>query len=49
VKFDSGPVRAFECTDETEGDSTVAFFEGTSALLAGLKKAKRVMVEPDLY
>jgi len=49
VKFDGGPVRSMSCTGTDDGSSHVAFFTNEGPVLAGLKKAKRTIIEADFY
>jgi hypothetical protein len=49
VKFDDGPVQKMSCTGTSDGSSETAFFTNEGRVLAGLKKAKRTIVEAEFY
>lgn len=49
VKFDNGPVQSMGCTDSSDGSNNVAFFTNQTRMLAGLKKAKRTVVEAEFF
>jgi hypothetical protein len=49
VKFDDGPVQKLPCTDASDGSNNVAFFTNGSRMLAGLKKAKRTVIEAEFF
>ncbi|MGT2514814.1 hypothetical protein ACVOMT_11755 [Sphingomonas panni] len=49
VKFDDGPVRKFNCTDASDGSNDTAFFTNETAILSGLRKARRTIIEAEFY
>lgn len=49
MKFDDGPVQKFRCTDSSDGSSETAFISDESRALAGLKHAKRTIVEAEFF
>jgi hypothetical protein len=49
IKFDDGPVRKMRCTSSDDGSSETAFFTNEAPVLAGLRKAKRTIIEADFY
>ena len=49
IKFDKGPVRHFECSSASEGDSTVAFLEDPASFTKQVRKASNVIIEAPLY
>lgn len=49
VKFDDGKIGAYSCSNSSDGSNETAFFEAPSAMLAKLKKSKRVMVEAEMF
>jgi hypothetical protein len=42
VKFDSGPVQRYSCTDAADGSSNMVFVQGAKGFLAKLKKSKKL-------
>lgn len=49
IKFDDKPVQKFSCTDSSDGSSEHAFIEAASRALAGLKGAKRTIIEAEFF
>ncbi|MHA6719693.1 hypothetical protein ACX40Y_09595 [Sphingomonas sp. RS6] len=49
MKFDDGPVQKMSCTGTSDGSSETAFFTNEGRVLAGLKKAKRTVVEAEFF
>lgn len=49
VKFDDGPIQSMGCTDSSDGSNNVAFFTNESKMLAGLRTAKRTVVEAEFF
>ncbi|TNE37801.1 MAG: hypothetical protein EP321_09655 [Sphingomonadales bacterium] len=49
AKFDDGPIKRYACTGTSDGSSETAFIEHTVDFLANLKKAKRTIIEAELY
>lgn len=49
MKFDDGPIQRFGCTGSSDGSSETAFILDEQRALAGLKRAKRTVVEAEFY
>lgn len=49
IKFDDGPIQKFRCTDSSDGSNNVAFLNNAHAVLAGLKRSKRAIVEAEFF
>jgi hypothetical protein len=49
MKFDNGPVQKFRCTGSSDGSSETAFIVDEQRALAGLKRAKRTIVEAEFF
>lgn len=49
IKFDDGPIQKFSCTGSSDGSSETAFLLNEESALAGLKRAKRTIVEAEFY
>jgi len=49
VKFDSGPIRKFGCTDTAEGTTGVVFINSEKRFVDLLKKAQFVTIEADFF
>ena len=49
IKFDDGPIQRFRCTSSSDGSSETAFLLDEQRALAGLKHAKRTIVEAEFY
>jgi TonB family protein len=48
VKFDTGPIEEFGCSEPTTGTG-VLFIEDEDRFLSGLQKAKHIIVEPQFF
>ena len=49
VKFDDGPIQKFRCTDSSDGSTETAFIQNEATMLAGLKKARKTIVEAEFF
>jgi hypothetical protein len=49
VKFDNGPIESWACANAESGSSDIVFISNARSFLAKLKKAKRVVIEADMY
>lgn len=49
IKFDDGPIQRFRCTDASDGSSETAFLTDARRALAGLRNARRVIVEAEFF
>jgi len=49
VKFDDGPIHEYKCSGTADGTSETTFISQSASFLAGLKKAKHVVVEAQFY
>jgi hypothetical protein len=49
VKFDSGPITSWACAEADGGSSDIVFISNGRSFLAKLKKAKKVIIEADMY
>ena len=49
IKFDSGPVREWPCSEADGGSSEIVFFNSEQKMLSELKRAKTVIVEAPMY
>ena len=49
IKFDDGPIHRFRCAGTSDGSSETAFLLDESRMLAGLKRAKRTVVEAEFF
>jgi hypothetical protein len=49
MKFDDGPIQKFRCTGSSDGSTETAFIEDEGRALAGLKRAKRTIVEAEFF
>ncbi|HEX2764741.1 MAG TPA: hypothetical protein VHM92_12975 [Allosphingosinicella sp.] len=49
VKFDNGPIEQWACADAESGSSDIVFVVRAESFLAKLRKAKRLIVEADMY
>jgi hypothetical protein len=49
VKFDNRPIQRFGCTDTSDGTTSVIFIESPKRLLAGLRKAKSMIIEAEFF
>lgn len=49
VKFDDGPIESWACADAESGSSDIIFITAAERFLAKLRKAKRVVIEADMY
>lgn len=49
IKYDNGPVQKVGCTDTSSGNSDTIFLRTPARVLANLKAAKTVIIEPEFY
>lgn len=49
VKFDDGPIREWSCAESDGGSSDIVFFNNERSLLSEIRKAKRFIVEANMY
>ncbi len=49
VKFDDGEIEQWACGDAESGSSDILFIINAESFLAKLRKAKRIIVEADMY
>jgi len=49
VKFDSGAISKFRCNTASDGRSNEIFIEGEGRFLASLRRASKVVIEPEFY
>ena len=49
IKFDDGPIREWSCAEADGGSSGIVFINNAGAFLAQLKKAKKVIIEAQMY
>ena len=49
IKFDSGAVQKFRCTDASDGSNNVAFLLPAGRFLSEVKKSKRAIVEAEFF
>ncbi|EZP57279.1 hypothetical protein [Sphingomonas sp. RIT328] len=49
VKFDNGPIQKMRCTGASDGSNETAFFTNEGRVLAGLRKAKRTIIEAEFF
>jgi hypothetical protein len=49
IKFDSGPIQKFRCTDASDGSNNVAFLLPAGRFLSEVKKSKRAIVEAEFF
>lgn len=49
VKFDSGPIQEWRCTEAADGSPGIVFFDNQRALLPKIKAATKMVVEINYY
>lgn len=49
VKLDDGPIEEWACADAESGSSDIIFIVRAESFLAKLRKAKRLIIEADMY
>jgi hypothetical protein len=49
VKFDDKPIQKFRCTSASDGSTETAFLMPAGKALAGLRTAKRVVIEAEFF
>lgn len=49
IRFDDGPVQRFRCVDSSDGSMETAFITDSRRALAGLRRARRTILEAEFF
>jgi len=49
VKFDSGPIKRYGCTDASDGTNNMVFLKDPKGFLSNLKASKKAIIEAEFF